>query len=120
MARVRKLDSVGDYSIGQGEANFWINAAQGVGQNIQTRLGLWEGEWFLDKTVGMPWQDVLGYSTVSLRDIAIKTVILQTDGVSALETYNSSFDPTTREFTVSGSVMTIYSTSPVLFGPVTI
>ncbi len=49
MARVRKLDANGDYSFGQGEANFWVNNAAGVAQNVETRLGLLEGEWFLDK-----------------------------------------------------------------------
>lgn len=114
--RVRKLSPTGDYTIGQGSANFWINAAQGVGQNVETRLGLWEGEWFLDKTRGTPWtQEVLGYNTASLRDIALKTVILGTFGVSSITSYNSSANPENREFTVSGTVMTIYSPTPVPF-----
>jgi hypothetical protein len=119
--RVRKLDANKDYSIGQGEANFWINQAAGVGQNIETRLGLAEGEWFLDKTIITPWsEEILGYGTVALRDMALKTVILETNGVTGIEAYNSNFDPITRELAVSGSVMTAYSTSPVSFGPVVI
>ena len=117
--RVRKQDSNGDYVIGQGEANFWINQAEGVVQTVVTRLLLAEGEWFLDQTIGTPWsQEILGYSTAALRDIAIKTVILQTNNVTALTDYNSSVDTTTRKFTVSGSILTPFSPQPVPFGPV--
>lgn len=121
MARVRKLDANGDYSIGQGEANFWINQVEGVVQNVTTRLLLLEGEWFLDNTIGTPWsQEILGYSTAALRDIAIKTVILQTDNVTALTSYNSAVNSSTREFTVSGFILTPFSPQPVPFGPVVI
>lgn len=119
--RVRKLDANGDYQIGQGQANFWINSPEGVAQNVETRLAFWEGEWFLDKTIGTPYsQEILGYSTSSLRDIALKTVILGTDGVTELDSYNSSTNSETRAFTVQGTVVTIYSPTPVPFGPVEI
>jgi len=119
MARVRKLDANGDYSFGQGEANFWINQVEGVVQNVTTRLLLLEGEWWLDQTVGTPWsQEILGYSTAALRDVAIKTVILTTDNVTQLTQYNSSVNPSTRAFTVSGFILTPFSPQPAPFGPV--
>jgi hypothetical protein len=119
--RVRMLSVTGDYTIGQGLANFWINAAQGVGQNVTTRLGLWVGEWFLDRTIGTPWlQQILGYNNASLRDTAIKTVILGTFGVSSIVSYSSDATPNNRNFVVTGTVMTIYSTQPVPFGPVVV
>jgi hypothetical protein len=119
MARVRKLDANGDYSFGQGSINFWINSALGVAQNVGTRLGLWQSEWFLDRTVGTPWaQKVLGYGTASLRDVAIKTVILQTENVTELVSYSSVANPATRKFTVSGTILTTFSPDPVPFGPV--
>lgn len=119
--RVRKQDANGDYLIGQGEANFWINSPEGVSQNVETRLLLWEGEWFLDKTEGTPWsQEILGYGTASLRDIAIRARVLATDGVTALLNYNSSVNTATRKMTVSGSIMTKFSTTPINFGPVTL
>jgi hypothetical protein len=117
--RVRKLTASGDYQIGQGQANFWINQANGVGQKVTCRLKLWEGEWFLDNTIGTPYlQQILGYNTASLRDIALQAVIIQTPGVSAISSYVSNADPATRKFTVSGEVITIYSPTPVPFGPV--
>lgn len=119
--RVRQRTATGDYTIGQGLANFWINVSQGVGQNVTTRLGLWAGEWFLDRTIGTPWlQKILGYNNASLRDVAIKTVILGTYGVDSIVTYSSTAMPNNRNFVVKGTVLTIYSPQPVPFGPVVI
>ena len=115
--RVRKLDANGDYTIGQGEANFWINSPEGVAQKVKTRLGLWQGEWFLDNTIGTPYlQQILGYNTASLRDIAIRTIILETNGVSALTNYSSVVGGNgPRGLVVSGTITTIYSKTAVPF-----
>lgn len=119
--RVRKQDANGDYTFGQGQANFFINSAEGVGQRIVTRLLLWEGEWFLDQTAGTPYtQEILGYGQTSLRDAAIKAVILGTPGVTSIESYNSVVNPANRSFTVQATVMTQFSTNPVNVGPVTL
>jgi hypothetical protein len=119
--RVRKEDANGDYVIGNGEADFYINNPAAVGQLIATRLRLWEGEWFLDKTVYTPYkEEILGYGTTSLRDMAFKSVILGTPNVTSIVSYNSTFDPVKRSFTVEGTVMTSFSTNPTSFGPVTL
>jgi len=113
---------VGDYTFGQGTANFWINQANGVAQSVQTRLGLWEGEWFLDNTEGTPYaQQILGYNTKSLYDMALKARILATQGVSSIDNYSSSFNPVTRALTVDAlSIVTIYSKTPIPVLPVVI
>lgn len=117
--RVRKQDANGDYTIGQGQANFWINSPRGVAQNVETRLLLWVGEWFLDNTIYTPWsQEILGYGTASIRDVAIKSVILTTDGVTSIVSYISSVNPSTRKLTVQGTIMTQFSAQPTSFGPV--
>jgi hypothetical protein len=113
--RVRKLDANGDYSFGHGEADFWINQPEGVAQKVQTRLLLWVGEWFLDKTVGTPWlQQILGYNTAANRDIAIRTVIIQTENVTLLSNYNSSVGGSgPRGLVVSGLITTTFSKTPI-------
>lgn len=115
--RVRRLDENGDYSFGRGEADFWVNTPEGVAQKVQTRLLLWAGEWFLDKTVGTLWiQQILGYNTAANRDIAIRTVILQTENVTALSNYSSSLGGTGRRgLTISGLITTTFSKTPVPF-----
>lgn len=121
--RYRRLSASGDYTFGQGLANFWVNSPNGVGQSVQTRLGLWAGEWFLDLTEGTPYsQQILGYQpTQTLRDMAIRQRVLDTNGVLSIVSYASEVDPETRAFTVTDLlVQTIYSPVPVQLAPVVI
>lgn len=112
------LSPTGDYTFGQGSANFWSNSPQGVAQSVQTRLLLWEGEWFLNTTEGTPFlQQVLGYNAQTLRDLAIKQRVLNTPGVTSINEYDSTVNPTTRAFTVTMSITTQYSVDPVSLGP---
>ncbi len=114
------LDENGDYTIGQGSANFWINNPQAVAQSVATRLRFFTGEWFLDRTIGTPiFQQVLGYGTEELYDVVIKQRILSTLGVTAVLEYQSEVDSETRELTVGPvTVQTQYSATPVVVPPV--
>lgn len=115
------LDANGDYTFGQGSANFWIDSPQGVAQSVLTRLLLWEGEWFLDQTSGTPYsQEILGYGTKSLYDLAIRARVLATDGVTEIVSYSSSVNPVNRQLTVEMEIMTQFSTQSVTVGPVVI
>ena len=115
--RYRKLTASGDYSFGHGVGDFWINSPEGVGQSVVTRLKLWQGEWFLDKTAGTPYaQQILGYQT--MYDMAIRQRVLQTNGVVGIDSYASELDPETRELTVQLSILTQYSATPVQLAPV--
>ena len=119
--RYRKLSATGDYTFGNGGANFWVNSPQGVAQSVQTRLLLFQGEWFLDQTEGLPLtQDIIGYSNQALYDSVIRTRILDTVGVSNILSYQSLRNPTTRKLTVSATIQTIYSPQPVVVPPVII
>lgn len=118
--RVRRLDDAGDMTFGQGSANFLIDSSACVAQNIKTRLELWTGEWFLDDREGMPWStEVLGSGTKPIYDLAIKTRILETPGVTEIDDYTSQRGAD-RRLVVSGSVVTQFSADPIPFGPVTL
>jgi hypothetical protein len=114
--RYRALDVAGDYSIGRGQANFLINSPACVAQSVLTRLRLWEGEWFLDLTSGTPWlQQILGKHAKSIYDLAIRTRILDTQGVTGIEGYASALDAVTRKLSVTTlSVSTIYGPAKVV------
>ena len=43
--RVRRLSATGDYTFGQSQANFWVNKALGVGQNVAAISQLSDQEW---------------------------------------------------------------------------
>lgn len=119
--RVRKQSSTGDYVIGRGSRDFYVNNPELVGQRINTRLLFWEGEWFLDTQDGTPWlQKVLGYGNATVRDQVIKARILGTPGVTSINTYSGVATASNRSYTVQGTVITQFSTQPIPFGPVTL
>lgn len=109
--RYRPLSATGDYTIG---IPFLVNSPQAVAQAVLTRLKLWLGEWFLDTSDGTPYMtDVLGERAGKTPDAAIKRRILGTEGVTQIISYLSAYDGNTRTLTVTTTVQTLYSTTPV-------
>ncbi|MNO26509.1 hypothetical protein D3C76_163630 [compost metagenome] len=107
--RYRKLDADGDMTFGQQQANFWRDVPDAPAQAILTRLKMFAGEWYLDISEGVPYQGgVLGKYTKDSADSILRNVILNTPGVAAILSYESSFEPNTRVFSVHGIVSTIY------------
>jgi hypothetical protein len=109
--RYRPLDARGDYTVG---VPFLVNSPDAVAQAIQTRLKLWQDEWFLDTTDGTPWnQQILGQPNNGKPDAAIKQRILGTTGVSSIVSYSSSYDSGTRALAITATVDTIYGQATV-------
>ncbi|WGS52665.1 hypothetical protein LFL96_31260 [Paraburkholderia sp. D15] len=107
--RYRALDANGDYSWGQGPANFLVDSPEAVAQLVLTRLNLKTGEWFLDTTEGTPYDSaILGAGTASTRDLAIQQRILDTQGVTGITDYASAVSPVNRAFVVAATIDTIY------------
>lgn len=107
--RVRKQDANGDYVWGHQQNDFWLNAPDGVGQAVLTRLELFTGEWFLDVTDGTTWTtQVLDKYTKDQYDAAIQDRILGTPGVVQITSYSSSVNTATRTLTVSVAINTQY------------
>lgn len=112
--RVRKMSSTGDYVFGGGQAAFYRDQVEGVAQCVKTRLALWKGEWFLDTTEGMDWKSkVFGKYTSAVRDMAIRKRILGTPGVKSITSYQSSYDPDARSFSVQVRIDTKYGQTTV-------
>lgn len=112
--RYRTLDANEDYTFGVGGSNFLVDSPAAVAQAIQTRLKLITGEWFLDQTAGTPYYtDILGTGTEATRDLAVQTVILETQGVTEIVDYASYLDPSTRQFTVAATVNTQYGQTTI-------
>jgi len=112
--RYRKLDENGDYTFGQGAADFYKDVPEAPAQAVLTRLFLFQGEWFLDRREGMTWKtQVLGNRTASTRDPAIRRHVLKTRGIKKILEYNSQVDRNTRKYSVQMTLDTIY-------GPITL
>lgn len=112
--RVRKIDPVAGRQFGGGQAAFFVDQAEGVAQNVKTRLGLWRAQWFLNLPDGTPWATaVLGKYTEATRDLAIKSRILGTPGVKSIVSYSVSLDRSSRQFTGSIMVDTVYGATTI-------
>lgn len=112
--RYRKEDENGDFTFGHGLSDYYVDQAELVAQSVKTRLGLYLGEWFLNTADGTPWlTKVIGKNTSATYNAVIRTRILETEGVTSIEDYSSSFDRTTRKLTISCKVNTIYGQATV-------
>jgi hypothetical protein len=112
--RYRALDANGDYSGGRGQGNFLINSPSCVAQSVLTRLRLWQGQWFLNVNEGTPWlQQILGKHSKPVYDLAIKTRVLGTAGVTSIENYSSTLDPVTRKLSVRMTINTQFGQAEI-------
>lgn len=106
---MRKQDSSGDYTFGNGLQNFWINTPEAVAQAVQTSLLLWLGEWFLNIDEGTPYMEsILGKHTQTQADLAFQDRILSVQGVSNIASYQSIVDSRSRTFSLTCTLNTIY------------
>jgi hypothetical protein len=86
-----------------------------VAQAIQTRLLLFEGEWWEDLLEGTPlFQQILGYrrqtSGQDLATTALTTRVMGTPYVSAVTNVQVQFNPSTRGFNYAATVYTSFGT----------
>ncbi len=83
----------------------YVTAKDEVLQRLVTRLMRELGEWFLDRTAGLPWYQgghgMLGSKDRDALDIQIRAETLGTDGVLRILSYQSSFNTVTRNYSIS-------------------
>jgi hypothetical protein len=116
--RYRKLAKDGDYRFGHAAQDFWVDVPDAVGQAVLTRLRLWQGEWFLDRDAGTPYQtQVLGKYTGEIRDVMLQSRVLDTPGALEILSYSSDLNRDTRGFNVDIVIDTIYGQVPIV-GPI--
>ena len=86
-----------------------IDTSNEVAQNVKIRLMTYEGEWFLDVDLGVPWfQQILGKKDASLAELLVRKEINSTTGVSKIVSMNPLFDYATRNFSVYTKIQTVY------------
>lgn len=101
-----KLNSHGDIEVVGGEIPLLSTIQEAVIQRLNIKLKTFQGEWFLDTTYGIPYrQSILGKGlSIKERDsIYIKTINDDPD-VNRIVYFNSTFNPTTRHYSVEFEV----------------
>lgn len=98
-----------DWTFGNGRGNY-LREQFAVAQNIKTRLRSFFRDCFFDMEAGIDWWTLMGGKNVEAAILAIKTTILETEGVTQLIELSVILDEN-RELRITYSVMTVYSTS---------
>ena len=110
----RQLDENGDFTIGSGSANYLQNSPEAVAQAVQTRLKLWEGEWFLDISEGTPYLNgIVGKYTSDTIDQLIQRRMLKTQGVKSIISYQGLYNGEDRSYTVTATIDTDFGTADI-------
>jgi hypothetical protein len=112
--RTRALDSQHDWQYGKGR-NSYLKDLPALMQLIQTRLLSWKNNCFFALDDGVDWNNYLGMGTKVYLDLDIQRVILQTNGVVRIDSYNSLLDRDTRNLTLTSSVATVYGDTSIIF-----
>lgn len=74
-----------------------------ISQSIRQRLRIFKGEWFLDRTLGLPYFESILVKNPSSALVAtlFKNTILETKGVTKLNTFSMEFDTVNRKLSVT-------------------
>lgn len=88
----------------------FVDGAERVRQQLEFRLSLWRGEWFLDTAIGTPYQqEILGKAlTVEGAIAAIKQEILKVEGVNTITDFTYDFSRKDRKLTINFECATDY------------
>lgn len=82
-----------------------------VRQQVEFRLSLWAGEWFLDETFGTPYLlRILGKAAVSVDAAvdALRQQMLDVEGVQSINRLDYTFDVATRKLNIDVDLQSAY------------
>lgn len=102
-----KLDINGDIDITDGKFSL-TTGVDAIAQRLKQRLGLFLGEWFLDKSRGLPYiqQILVKNPNPTVIDSIFKNEILSEVAVKELTSFELDLDEPTRLLTVNFSAKT--------------
>ncbi len=80
---VRAIDGNHDWLFGKGKNNY-LSGVSAVAQSINTRLYSFLGDCFFDVAGGIDWFNLLGSKNQIALNLAVSSVILNTDGVTGI------------------------------------
>lgn len=107
--RYRRLSTSGDMVFGHSANDFLTNTPQAVAQAVMTSLKLWLGEWYLNTNDGTQWlEGILGRHSKDTADATLVARISSVQGVVSVENFSSQVNTTTRKYSVSGLLNTVY------------
>jgi hypothetical protein len=93
-----------------------VKGAEAVKQNIQIKLKLWVGEYFLDTEFGTPYLESILGKQISLNAAiaALKQSILEVTDVDSITDFSYNFSRQTRTIDVNFMAHTPFGIIPVI------
>lgn len=107
-----ELDSVtGDLLLTNGDLTL-VSDIDAIGQHLKQRLSFFLGEWFLDNGAGVPYFQLILVKNpnFALVETVLRNVVLETPGITVLNTFNFSFNARTRGLGIEVVAETINGT----------
>ena len=108
---VRAIDSENDWTFGKGRNNYKRDL-MALQQIVKTRLQQWIGDCFFAKDDGVDYNNYLDIGTKTFLDRDVRKVILQTEGVLTLNSFESDLS-IDRNYTANAKINTIYGVTEV-------
>jgi len=91
-----------------------IDKGAEVAQTLKNRLSTFYGEYFLDQTYGVIYIQVLNNNaSFEALNLSLRSTILGTEGVSSIDSFQTSLDGINRTYNLNATVTTIYSDSQI-------
>ncbi|WP_373033344.1 hypothetical protein [Sulfurovum sp.] len=108
--KVRRIDANGDWTFGQGLANYIIKAPM-VRQNVVTRIKSFKFDWFLDVDAEIDWFNIIGSRNNEKTILSeLERVVLATTGVRTIDRLRIN-GITKRDASIELIFTTIYDVS---------
>ena len=110
MATNLALDDTGDIAIASDGTQRWTaSLAEEVAQRLESKYGLWLGEWFLDIREGVPYyRDILVRNpNMTVVRSVLRKVATDDPGVDDVPVFEVALDSRTRQLSVSFSATLI-------------
>lgn len=85
-----------------------VAGADGILSEIKARLQTWRGEWFLDKSIGVPYLETILVKNPNFSAVraVFRSELLATAGVTRVAKLDLTFDGPSRALSVSFEVET--------------
>lgn len=110
---IRNTDENGDWTFGKGKSDYLTDLDAVMG-NIKSRLQSWVGDCFYAPAEGVDYNNYLDKNTEDLLISDQKRVILQSEGVLKIISYESELDRSTRGFTAQSEISTIFGVGELI------
>jgi hypothetical protein len=112
--KIRSIDAYQDWSWGLGKQDYKDNE-KALEQDIITKIRSYKNDCFFDLDAGIDWDNLLGGKNSEIMELKknISNIILGTDGVIKINSFELSLDSKTRQLNMNISINTIYGNTEI-------